>query len=265
MRATFTGQEYDEENSLQYFGARYMDNEIGRFTAIDPVIVRVDSLEKILVNPQNLNSYAYGANNPVIFVDPDGNFSIRFDQLPVFKHYARWVNNNVAEASNIGVSVLPIVGDVQDLGEAISGKETFTGRDLSGGERTVAGVATFVPVVSGSVIRKGTKQVVKHSDEIKQVINSASNAYQNAVNNRGYSKFLQRYKDASLSELQKSIKSFDKVINEHIRKIDNPLTGSKNFNSLNNLEKNGLINKWKKDLFRNQSYKNILEKVLDKK
>ncbi len=71
---SFTGQEYDEESSLQYYGARYMDNEIGRFTSVDPVIIQVESLSKILADPQSLNSYVYSRNNPIILVDKDGNF-----------------------------------------------------------------------------------------------------------------------------------------------------------------------------------------------
>src|SRR3989344_915132 len=35
----FTGQEYDDENNLQYFGVRHLGNEIGRFTSVDPAIL----------------------------------------------------------------------------------------------------------------------------------------------------------------------------------------------------------------------------------
>jgi RHS repeat-associated core domain len=73
----FVGKEKDEETGLSYFGARYEDARTGRFIAPDPVRV-VDSKnsktnEKLLLNPQGLNAYAYGLNNPYKFVDPDGN------------------------------------------------------------------------------------------------------------------------------------------------------------------------------------------------
>lgn len=71
VQATFTGKETDEESSLQYFGARYMDNDIGRFISIDPLLLR--AVVSVLNDPQSLNSYAYVRNNPIIFVDPDGN------------------------------------------------------------------------------------------------------------------------------------------------------------------------------------------------
>lgn len=72
----FVGKEKDEETGLSYFGARYEDARTGRFIAPDPVRA-VDpktskTNEKILGNPQRLNTYAYGLNNPNKYVDPDG-------------------------------------------------------------------------------------------------------------------------------------------------------------------------------------------------
>jgi len=83
VQATFTGHEYDEENSLQYGGARYLDNQVGRFISIDPLMIDILDAKKynkgiaeILSNPQDLNSYSYVANNPVVYVDPNGKAKI---------------------------------------------------------------------------------------------------------------------------------------------------------------------------------------------
>lgn len=81
----FIDKEFDSENSLQYFGARYYDNEIGNFVSVEPVILVLhDSnklkeisgkkLQYILSDPQSLNSYAYSRNNPIVLVDLDGNW-----------------------------------------------------------------------------------------------------------------------------------------------------------------------------------------------
>jgi RHS repeat-associated protein len=81
----FTGKETDEESSLQYFGARYMDNNIGRFISIEPVILALhdndrlkaltgSELQKFLQDPQKLQYYSYSRNNPILFVDLDGNW-----------------------------------------------------------------------------------------------------------------------------------------------------------------------------------------------
>ena len=56
----FVGKEKDEETGLSYFGARYEDARIGRFTAVDPVRA-VDPVtgktnEKWLLEPQRLNA-----------------------------------------------------------------------------------------------------------------------------------------------------------------------------------------------------------------
>ncbi len=64
----FIGKEKDEETGLYYFGARYMDAGIGRFTQTDPVGIT----EFDLMNPQRFNRYAYSLNNPYSYVDPDG-------------------------------------------------------------------------------------------------------------------------------------------------------------------------------------------------
>ena len=76
----FVGKEKDEETGLEYFGVRYMSNPTGRFVspdAVGPVDPRTSKTnEKMLLNPQRLNVYAYGLNNPYRYVDPDGNFPI---------------------------------------------------------------------------------------------------------------------------------------------------------------------------------------------
>ena len=68
----FTGKERDTETGWDYFGARYYGSRIGRFTTTDPVV----DVKSALVNPQRWNKYAYGLNNPLRNVDPDGRDSL---------------------------------------------------------------------------------------------------------------------------------------------------------------------------------------------
>ena len=58
----FTGKHIDG-TGLYYFGARYYDPEIGRWTAVDPA-------------RQDLNWYVYCFNNPLKMIDPDGKDAI---------------------------------------------------------------------------------------------------------------------------------------------------------------------------------------------
>ena len=55
----FTGKEFDADSNLYYYGARYYDPYIGRFTQRDPI-------------GDGVNWYAYTENNPLRFIDPDG-------------------------------------------------------------------------------------------------------------------------------------------------------------------------------------------------
>ncbi len=64
----FTGKERDAETGLDYFGARYMSSAQGRFTSPDPITVTPARV----ADPQQLNLYAYGRNNPLKYVDPTG-------------------------------------------------------------------------------------------------------------------------------------------------------------------------------------------------
>lgn len=70
----FTGKELDEETGLYYYGARYYDPLIGRFTSLDP-------WEGSLSNPQTLNKYAYVLNNPLKYVDPTGMYNIKSGEV----------------------------------------------------------------------------------------------------------------------------------------------------------------------------------------
>jgi len=76
----FTGHEYDEDSELTYAKARYYEQDVGRFTSQDPMfrdwgrdLSKYDrTLEQLLSNPQELNSYSYVLNNPLKYWDPTG-------------------------------------------------------------------------------------------------------------------------------------------------------------------------------------------------
>jgi RHS repeat-associated protein len=55
----YTGKENDAETGLYYYGARYYNSALGRFTQADPIL-RINS------------NYAYAANNPFKYNDPTG-------------------------------------------------------------------------------------------------------------------------------------------------------------------------------------------------
>jgi len=64
----YTDQELDAENGLYNYNARLYDPFIGRFISPDTIVPEP-------FNPQSLNRYTYCLNNPLIYVDPSGNYS----------------------------------------------------------------------------------------------------------------------------------------------------------------------------------------------
>jgi RHS repeat-associated protein len=64
----FTGKERDTESGLDNFGARYNASTMGRFMTPDPPL-----MDQHIADPQSWNLYSYVRNNPLSFVDPDGN------------------------------------------------------------------------------------------------------------------------------------------------------------------------------------------------
>jgi RHS repeat-associated protein len=61
----FTGQIEDSYIKLVQMGARWFDAEIGRFISADSIVPQAG-------NPQNLNRFSYGLNNPLKYTDPTG-------------------------------------------------------------------------------------------------------------------------------------------------------------------------------------------------
>jgi RHS repeat-associated protein len=62
IRFKFTGKERDAETGFDYFGARYYASDLSVWLSVDPLNI---------LYPQ-LGPYAYVANNPIKYYDPDG-------------------------------------------------------------------------------------------------------------------------------------------------------------------------------------------------
>ncbi len=63
----FTGQRLDSYINLLEMGARWYDPALGRFVSPDPIVPQPG-------NPQSLNRYSYGLNNPLRYIDPTGHY-----------------------------------------------------------------------------------------------------------------------------------------------------------------------------------------------
>lgn len=71
----FIGKEQDNESWLNYVEARYYDSGLGRFVAQDKMFWEVGQTKRglrVMMDPQQMNSYGYARDNPVILKDPSG-------------------------------------------------------------------------------------------------------------------------------------------------------------------------------------------------
>jgi len=68
VRQHYAGSERDGETGLDFMQARYYSSTQCRFTATDPIYFQM----MMAIDPQRFNLYAYARNNPLKFVDPDG-------------------------------------------------------------------------------------------------------------------------------------------------------------------------------------------------
>jgi RHS repeat-associated protein len=115
----FTGQEKDA-TGLNYYGARYYDPHIARFTQPDSVLPNV-------YDPQQLNRYAYTRNNPLKYTDPSGNFVF----IPVL--LAAWaVTETAMDFYSFGNSLGNFVGNQSSENRLNLMSDTLSMMDIGG-------------------------------------------------------------------------------------------------------------------------------------
>jgi RHS repeat-associated protein len=116
----YGGHERDSESGLDYQGARYYSNGLGRFVSSDWSAVPVPVPYADLSNPQTLNQYTYVHNNPMTFGDPDGHDG----GAGVLEKAVEYVEDGLAKLVN---SAEGAAAPVEEAGAAISGSAILTG------------------------------------------------------------------------------------------------------------------------------------------
>lgn len=74
-----------------FYGARYYDPGLGRFLQADTIVPQPG-------NPQSLNRYSYGSNNPVKYIDPSGHQGCEPNDQGCWE--SRWYQSHGYEQTN---------------------------------------------------------------------------------------------------------------------------------------------------------------------
>ncbi len=114
LMGSLLGQEYDPENSLYYYNARYYDPSIGIFTTADTIIP--DEYD-----PLSYNRHMYVRGNPINYTDPSGHSWKAVGNF--FKGLIKGIGSFV---STILSPITAIVAGIQSLATGASFTSTFT-------------------------------------------------------------------------------------------------------------------------------------------
>jgi RHS repeat-associated protein len=141
----YTGKERDAESGLDNFGARYFGSSMGRFMSPDfggpaglshPDPVPWADLE----NPQTLNLYSYGNNNPVSNADDDGHDVNICDNNGNCHQVSNEEYQKAQQGNNGGLNV-PTLDQVGSNG---NGSGQFNATAITDSNGNTVGTATYV-------------------------------------------------------------------------------------------------------------------------
>ncbi|WP_157856480.1 MULTISPECIES: ricin-type beta-trefoil lectin domain protein [Streptomyces] len=144
----FVGAVNDPGSGLVHMGARQYDPALGRFLSVDPVLD--------LSDPQHLNPYAYGRNNPVMFPDPTGLW---------------WGWSDWGHAALDVVGLVPVVGEAADIANGIwyTAEGNYVDAGLS--------FSSAIPIVGyGASAAKGAKYVDEGIEAVQAVTKTTDKA-----------------------------------------------------------------------------------------
>jgi RHS repeat-associated protein len=126
----FTGQEYDENSGLIYFGARFYDPEVGRFISQDSYLGEPGT-------PPSLHRYLYAYGNPTVYIDWDGYANVTYfdsfdyNNRTVFQDEERFAGMNLLNIEFAGPADLASgLGEVAGDGLELTIEASDGGVDL---------------------------------------------------------------------------------------------------------------------------------------
>lgn len=210
----FTGKEKDDETGLHYYGARYYDSNTGRFISSDPLLLRIDQMSpeernRFLSDPQNLNAYTYAKNNPVKYVDPNGEVAI-LAALIVATAFVATFMSSYQNVSVPDINSPPI--------------HTRSEAEILG--------SMAVAEVSGAVFGYGVGKVVQKVGQFGFKTISQLKAYRKLVVEGVDAKVAAKeVMNASSSNVAKTKSRIQEYLGKNVQKIENPDNGNITYQS----------------------------------
>ena len=186
----FTGKSHDDSTGLSYFGARYYDPSIGRFTGMDSVRYTEN-------NVHSFNRYAYGNNNPYKYNDPDGRIPLLLLAVPqavsVLTPVAYAIGTRIALSGAYRFGMAWAAGEV---GLATTGLTIGTGVAVTVAKGAAKGAATELVTVGRWMspteygLMSGSGRLVESQLTVTNLALPANSAaYANAVSGSVYAEF----------------------------------------------------------------------------
>ncbi|MFN8007375.1 MAG: DUF922 domain-containing protein [Terriglobia bacterium] len=152
VRQKFTQKEHDTESGLDYFGARYFSGPQGRFTSPDKPFA-----DQHPANPQSWNLYLYTRNNPLRYIDDDGE---EVKEIVVYRTYD--VHGKTSAEANANARA--VSGFKSDKGEPMTGL-------TSGGALKVTNLVIQPSAYGFDGVFVTATETIKSADvEIKQTV-----------------------------------------------------------------------------------------------
>ena len=112
---------YDTETNLYYLKSRYYSPELMRFLTPDRISILDDTMDNI----DACNLYVYCSNNPVMYVDPDGELAITLGSITIALLIAlgllvvagalTYVESQTGSFNTIGNSIQAKIGDFESI------------------------------------------------------------------------------------------------------------------------------------------------------
>lgn len=121
----------------------------------------------------------------------------------------------VEGVASAGISIMPVLGDIKDAQEAVTGVDFVTGERLTKVERGISFACMLIPIVNGKMIIKGGKKLVRIGSEVPGSVIKVSNVV--TKNTAKYKVYLRKV----WIDEKESINKFIGEAKDTVRKIKN--------------------------------------------